>query len=340
MKMKMQTMTRATVVLIALVAAVLQPGVQAYLKRGVALDNGSVVLLRWSRMPIEYFVTNRDVAGVTAPQLQAVVGRAFQTWAAVPNATTSSRFVGLTNADPLVDDRMSVVGFRSRPDLDRVLGASNFEVDTVTGEVRASDVFLNTTVNWSVAANGEAGRYDAESVLVHELGHLLGLGHSALGETLLQSDGRRQVLGKRAVMFPIAYPQGNIEDRTLEADDIAGITDLYPASGATQRTGSIGGRVVLGNGGVFGAHVTAFNPTTGTLTGGFALTAQGDFVISALEPGLYLVRAEPLDDGDKTSFFDENTVVNINFKPVQYGRLVVVPAGGSSGTIEIRVQAK
>jgi hypothetical protein len=28
-------------------------------------------------------------------------------------------------------------------------------------------------------------------------------------------------------MFPIAYGPGSIEDRTIEADDIAGITDIY-----------------------------------------------------------------------------------------------------------------
>jgi hypothetical protein len=333
-------MRRASVLIAALLAALLQPGVRAYLKRGVELNNGSVVLLKWPRMPVEYFVTNRDVSGVTAPQLQAAAERAFQTWGGVANATFASRFVGFTGSDPFVEDGVSVIGFRSRPDLDRVLGASTAEVDTVTGELRASDVFLNTTVNWSVAGGGEPSRYDTESILVHEIGHLLGLGHSALGETELQSDGRRRIFGKIAVMFPIAYPPGNIEDRRLKADDIAGITDLYPASGVTQRTGSISGRVLLGNSGLFGAHVTAFNPSTGTLTGGFALTPQGDFVISALEPGLYVVRVEPLDDGDKTSFFDESASVNTNFRVALYPRLVVVPAGGTNGTIEIRVEPK
>ena len=80
---------------------------------------------------------------------------------------------------PSTDDRSSVIGFRSRPDLDRTLGATTFTFDDVTGEILESDIFLNTTFDWSVAPNGETDRFDVESILVHEVGHLLGFGHSA-----------------------------------------------------------------------------------------------------------------------------------------------------------------
>jgi Matrixin len=299
-----------------------------------------VVSLRWNRMPIRYFITNRDVPGVTAPQLQAAIARAFDRWTTLASVTLSTQFAGLTNSDPFTDDNASVIGFRSRPDLDRTLGATTFTVDNTTGEVLESDIFLNTAFPWSVAAGGETSRYDVESIAVHEIGHLLGLGHSMLGETELLDIGRRRVLAKRAVMFPIAYPAGNIEDRTPEADDIAGLSDSYGTNTFRAQTGSISGKVTLGGAGVFGAHVTAFNSSTNTTVATFVLTQAGDFVISGLAPGLYIVRAEPLDDADLESFFDEDTTVNINFKPTYYAKLVAAPAGGAGKAIEIKVQAK
>jgi hypothetical protein len=79
---------------------------------------------------------------------------------------------------------------------------------------------------------------------------------------------------------------------------------------------------------------------TGDLVGGFSLDAQGDFVIGGLKPGIYVLRAEPLDDADPTSFFDASTVVEIGFVPTYYATLVTVPAGGASAAVEIKVQPK
>jgi hypothetical protein len=333
---------RRVAVLACLVTGVaLAPGVDAYLKLGQRIGT-QVIGITWApgQLPIRYYVTNRDAVGVSAPQLQAAANRAFGTWGAAPDVGVSSQFVGFTGANPFVDDGLSVIGFQSRPDLDRVLGATTFELDMITGAIRESDIFLNTIFDWSVAQNGEANRFDVESVMVHELGHLLGLGHSALGETDPRAGGGRNILGKRAVMFPIAYPRGNVEDRSLEADDIAGISDLYGSPEANRRLGAISGRVTLNGSGIFGAHVTAFHAATGALAAGFTLNAQGDFVIGGLPPGVYVVRAEPLDDADLDSFFDEDTVVNINFRPAFYGKHVAVPAGGAGPSIEIRVRAK
>jgi len=333
-------MKRAVAFLIVLTAAVaLGPSLSAYLRFGVQIGN-RIVLLKWAQLPVRYFITNRDVPGVTAPQLATAVGSAFATWTSVPTVQLSAQFGGLVGSDPMNNDGVNVIGFQFQPDLERVLGATTHNVDAVTGAIIESDIFLNSSFAWSVAPGGQADRYDVQSIATHEIGHLLGLGHSALGETELRPDGGRRVLGKSAVMFPIAFPAGNIADRVLKPDDIAGISGTYPASAATSQTGSISGRVTLNNSGLFGAHVTAFNPSTGTIVGAFALDQQGTFVIDGLAPGVYVVRVEPLDDGDIDSYFDEDANVNINFKATFYSKLVAVPAGGAGPAIEIRVQPK
>ena len=43
---------------------------------------------------------------------------------------------------------------------------------------------------------------------------------------------------------------------------------------------------------------------------------------------------------DVGAFFDAETIVPIDFRPAYFEKLVAVPAGGSSGAIEIRVQSK
>jgi Matrixin/Carboxypeptidase regulatory-like domain len=320
------------------VLLVLSPGLEAYLKLGTRVGSG-LVAIRWTSMPVRYYITNRDVPGVTAPQLQASVQRAFSTWNVVPSMTIAGTFGGFVGAEPFDDDGVSVIGFQSRPEMDRTLGATTFQIETTTGRIIESDIFINSAFPWSVASGGTSTAYDVESIAVHEVGHLLGMGHSALGETELKSPGRA-VLGKAAVMFPIAFPRGNILDRSLKADDVAGISDIYANATTDGTLGAISGRVTLNGDPLFGAHVTAFNPSTGQLIAGFTLGTDGQFVISALPPGLYVVRVEPLDDADLTSFFDEDTVVNVSFKPTYYAKLVAVPAGGSSGSIEIQVQPK
>lgn len=310
----------------------------AYLKLGTRVRD-DVISLKWGTFPIHYFVTNRDVPNVTAPQLQEAVGRAFATWDAAPDVQLGAEFAGFTSTSPLENRTQTVLGFADRPDLDRVLGSTSFTVDMITGEIVEADIFFNSMFPWSTAPAGESGRYDVESIALHEIGHLHGLGHSALGETDLRAGGRR-VLASEAVMFPIAFSPGSIDQRTLRADDIAGISDLYENSAISQRTGSISGRVTKNGAGVPGAHVIAFSPATGKLVAGFTLADNGSFVIAALDPGTYVLRVEPLDDADIDSFFDASMHVDMDFRPAFYPELVVVPRGGTSRTVDLKVVPK
>jgi hypothetical protein len=279
------------------------------------------------------------VPGVSSADFQRALERGFATWEAVPTASIRFAFGGFTSAEPFDEDDLSVVGFQNQPDLERVLGATTFVIDAVTGEIVESDIFLNSAFTWSTAAGGEAGRYDLQSVATHEIGHFVGLGHSALGETEIPPGGGRRVLASGAVMFPIAFAAGNIADRELQPDDIAGVSDLYPDGNFRANTAVAPGRVLIGGHGLLGAHVVAFNPRTGTSIGALSLTQGGDFEIAGLTPGPHVIRVEPLDDADISSFLGE-VVVDVNFRVAFFPRLFIAPSGGVGERFDVTVQPK
>jgi hypothetical protein len=326
---------------IVLVASILATGAprpaNAYIHIGFE-SAGQTRSITWNVSPVRWFATNRAVPGVTASQFQSEVAQAFSTWDSVPTASLTSQYVGFTSAPPVEGDGLSVLGFESAPDLDRVLGATSFIVDVLTANIVESDVFFNSIFEWSVASSGEPGRFDLRSVATHEVGHFVGLGHSAIGETELRPDGIRRVLGSGAVMFPIALGRGVVADRVLQPDDVAGLSDLYPDGDFRTDTGIITGRVRSSGAAVKGAHVIAFNPRTGTLVGNFS-GADGTFRIAGLTPGPHVIRVEPLDDADIDSFFEPQGV-NINFQVKFHEALPVAPVGGSNESFDVVVQPK
>ncbi len=308
----------------------------AYLKFGVEVG-GRTVAVRWAPGPIRYFITDREVGGVSAQAFGDAIGRASATWSGVPGLPVSFSPQGLTRSQPLEADGRSTIGFLDRPDQERVLGATTFLLDATTGALIEADVYFNTRFRWSTAAAGEVGAVDLESVALHELGHLLGLGHSAIGETELGGGGRR-VLSSGAVMFPISGPSGSISDRVLQPDDVAGVRDLYGALPADD-FGSVQGRVTKSGRGVYGAHVVAASLESGELVASYTLSSTGEFVIAGLRPGPYILRVEPLDDADLESFFGAANV-DIDFAVTYATVIPVVQAGGATSPVTVEVRTR
>jgi hypothetical protein len=333
-------MRRRTVAAIATLALLSWPvarHVSAYLRVGSEVD-GRLVGIAWPQMPIHYLVNDATVPDVSPADFRDAIGAAFSTWQQATTATVRFQFDGFSSATPLDQDGVSVLGFAARPDLERTLAATDYLVDTRTGEILESDIFFNTEHQWSTAPAGEPGRYDVQSIATHEAGHFLGLGHSAIGETEQQPGGRR-LLAAGSVMFPIAFAPGSTLSRRLWPDDVAGVSDIYPATGYRQSVGSVQGTVLKDGHGVRGAHVIAFSLATGALIGAFTFDDTGAFVVSGLAPGAWLLRVEPLDDGDVSSFLDASGV-DTDFRVAFYPGIVTVQAGHDAGPVAVTVTAK
>jgi hypothetical protein len=322
---------------IAIFVLALPGTADAYIHLGFESSRGTTAI-KWTTPRVRWYASNGGVSGVTASQFQSELAQAFMTWENVPTASIAFEFGGFTSATPSEDDDLSVLGFASEPEMDRVLGATSFIVDVFSGTIIESDIFFNSIFPWSVAAGGDPNRFDLRSVATHEIGHFLGLGHSAIGETESRPDGSRRVLGSGAVMFPISLGRGVIADRELQPDDIAGVSDLYPDDGFRDETGIISGQVRLNNAPVKGAHVVAFNSQTGNLVGNFTV-ADGSFRIAGLRPGPYLISVEPIDVADIDSYMDPQGV-NVNFQVAFHPRLIVAPRGGSTASFDVTVLPK
>ena len=233
----------------------------------------------WVSMPIRYVVSEGGLPDVLNGSDFRAIHEAFAAWQAVDSAEVRFEFVGTVPLTAAGKDGINLISFADPVFLETgILAVTHNYEEVVDGQNRIveSDIVLNPNLGFTTS--GEPGRYDLQSVMTHQIGHLLGLAESPIVSS---------------VMSPVSAP-GQVGRRYLGHDDRAGITAIYPDSAPGSATGSIQGSVVLNGQPVFGAHVVALDgngtPMVGTLT-----APDGSFYLDFLPPGTYRIYAEPMD---------------------------------------------
>uniref|UniRef100_A0A0E0K0V5 Peptidase metallopeptidase domain-containing protein n=1 Tax=Oryza punctata TaxID=4537 RepID=A0A0E0K0V5_ORYPU len=159
------------------------------------------------RRNLRYAITATSATSIDRATLSAVFARAFSRWA----AATRLQFTEVASAS----DADITIGFYSGDHgdgeaFDGPLGTlahafsptdGRFHLDAAEAWVASGD--LSTSSSFGTAV-------DLESVAVHEIGHLLGLGHSSVPDSIMYPTIRT---GTRKV--------------DLESDDVLGIQSLY-----------------------------------------------------------------------------------------------------------------
>jgi len=131
------------------------------------------------------------------------------------------------------DGGLSAMGGASQDGVNRISFVESWTeaagIVALTKQIRRTDVtpqrFIEADIivnqqDFTWATNGDLHAYDVQSVLAHELGHVAGLSHSQDLE---------------ATMY-FAYRTSLTANRTLAADDIAGVCYVYPAATFTCST--------------------------------------------------------------------------------------------------------
>lgn len=191
-----------------------------------------VVSIWWANACVSYDIQKSASRWVDYTAAARVVNAAFAQWTGVMCPLDDGGVAGVSirgnNLGPVDCGEVGynryggpnqhVIVFRddSWPynDANNTLGLTTVTFEPDTGELYDADTEINGTVPLSVGDPVPPGSYDLESIVTHEMGHFLGLGHSSLST---------------ATMYA-RYNPGSTSMRTLADDDVAGLCSIYPAN--------------------------------------------------------------------------------------------------------------
>jgi hypothetical protein len=299
--------------------------------------------VRWTSFPVSYYINTLGCSGITNGSDFLAIQSAFQTWQNVKTASVSLSYQGVTDIQSAAYDGVNLISFQ---DLDTPFSTGTIAMTIPTwnnnGVMLDADLVFNPTLSFATGGDPTPDNpqtFDVQAVATHEIGHFLGLDHTAIVS---------------ATMNPYAAPD-DFFPRVLKNDDILGISSLYPSSSFLSSTGAVSGLVLLNGNPMLGAHVVAVD-ANGNATASALTASDGSYRIAGLPPGNYSLYAEPLDGpvtqdnftgGDTGGSGGFGASFNTNFSTTFYGdtliassrKLLTISAGKELNNSTIHVAA-
>ena len=238
---------------------------------------------------VRYFIASDAYSTTSATRRAAeiaAVQACFDQWQSVPGSALKFEFAGFVspNGIDVRRDNTNVVFWAKQSTLVNG-GAMNISGlrawTSVTfandGSILEGDIVLNgMQYQWFTDFNDTVSQAQfIESVLLHEIGHLVGLDHAVVG-------GATLAIGASGVS-----PEAGLSE-----DEVAALRFLYPLPATT--SSKISGIVRLGGSPILGAAVLAEN-SNGNIAGATITRADGSYDLAGLAAGTYGVRVVPLD---------------------------------------------
>jgi hypothetical protein len=183
------------------------------------------------------------------------------------------------------------------------------------GQITEGDIVLNPYQLFS--DDDTNGTFDLESALTHEIGHLLGLGHSEItGATMQGHHAKNGIYSLPVLAF-----------RSLSADDVAGARALYGAAlneAAEECCGAVNGKLLFGKErAVRDLQIWLEDAKTGGITAGTVSDQNGNWSLEGLPAGSYRVFAQSQPDHSEAKTKKLYSAVSLGEVNIAAGKIAV-----------------